>query len=117
TTLKAAKYSLPVPIDEDAFKEIERIFHAEGFAAAFKEITRKMELFASGNPVSPIDMAMRYIYADQPDKAMDWLEKGYEIHDPNMPYITTHCYNLDPLFSNPRFIDIVKKMNLSLPAD
>ena len=74
-----------------------------------------MKSFASGNPVSPMDMACRYIYADQPDKAMDWLEKGYEIHDPNMPYITTHGYNLDPSFSNPRFKDIVKKMNLSLP--
>jgi hypothetical protein len=62
-----------------------------------------------------MDMATRYIYANLPDKAMDWLEKGYEIHDPNMPYIATHCYNLDPLFSNPRFIDIVKKMNLPLP--
>mgnify|MGYP001175428150 CR=1 FL=1 len=46
---------------------------------------------------------------------MDWLEKGYEIHDPGMPYITTHCFSLDPLFSNPRFIAIVKKMNLPLP--
>ena len=62
-----------------------------------------------------MDMAMRYIYANLPDKAMDWLEKGYEMHDPTMPYITTHCFNLDPLFSNPRFLDIVKKMNLPLP--
>jgi tetratricopeptide (TPR) repeat protein len=115
TTLKAVKYCLPINIEENAFKEIEKIFHKEGFAAAFKEITHKMESFASSNPVSPIDMACRYIYANLPDKAMDWLEKGYEIHDPNMPYITTHCYNLDPLFSNPRFIDIVKKMNLPLP--
>jgi TolB-like protein len=115
TTLKAEKYSLPINIEENAFKEIEKIFHKQGFAAASKEITRQMESFASSNPVSPMDMATRYIYANLPDKAMDWLEKGYQIHDPNMPYITTHCYNLDPLFSNPGFKDIVKKMNLSLP--
>jgi len=114
-TLKAVKYSLPITIEENAFKEIEKIFHKQGFAEAFKEITRQMESFASSNPVSPMDMACRYIYTDQPDKAMDWLEKGYEIHDPNMPYITTHGYNLDPLFGNPRFINIVKKMNLLLP--
>jgi TolB-like protein len=115
TTLKAGKYCLPINIEENAFKEIERIYHDQGFAAAYKEITSQMESFASNNPVSPMDMAVRYIFADLPDKAMDWLEKGYEIHDPNMPYITTHCYNLDPLFSNPRFLAIVKKMNLPLP--
>jgi TolB-like protein len=115
TTLKAVKYSLPFNIEENAFKEIEKIFHKQGFTAAYKEITHQLESFASSNPVSPMDMATRYIYANLPDKAMDWLEKGYEIHDPNMPYIATHCYNLDPLFSNPRFIDIVKKMNLPLP--
>jgi TolB-like protein/Tfp pilus assembly protein PilF len=115
TTLKAVKYSLPINIGENTFKEIEKIFHKQGFAAAFKEITRQMESFASSNPVSPMDMAIRYIYANLPDKAMDWLEKGYEIHDPTMPYITTHCFNLDPLFTNPRFIAIVKKMNLPLP--
>jgi TolB-like protein/Tfp pilus assembly protein PilF len=114
-TLKAARYCLPVTIEENDFKEIEKIFHEKGFAAAFKEVIGRMESFASGNPVSVMDLAMRYLYTNQPDKAMDWLEKGFEIHDPNMPYITTHCYNLDQLFTNPRFIDIVKKMNLTLP--
>ena len=75
----------------------------------------RMESFASSNPVGVMDMAMRYIYMNLPDKALDWLEKGYEIHDPTMPYIATHCFNLDPLFSNPRFLAIVKKMNLPLP--
>jgi len=115
TTLNAEKYSLPTKLEENTFKEIVKIFHKQGFSAASKEITHQLESFASTNPVGVIDMACRYIYADQSDKAIDWLEKGYEIHDPNMPYIATHCYNLDPLFSNPRFIDIVKKMNLSLP--
>ncbi len=117
TTLKAVKYSLPINIGENTFNEIEKIFHKQGFAAAYKEITHQMESFASSNPVSPMDMATRYIYANLPDKAMDWLEKGYEIHDPTMPYIATHCFNLDPLFTNPRFLAIVKKMNLPLPKN
>jgi TolB-like protein len=117
TTLKAVKYSLPFNVEENTFKEIVKIFHNQGFTAAYKEITHQLESFASSNPVSPMDMATRYIYANLPDKAMDWLEIGYEIHDPCMPYITTHCFNLDPLFSNPRFLAIVKKMNLPLPKN
>ncbi len=74
-----------------------------------------MEIFAENDPNGPVSFAISYIYANQPDKAMDWLEKGFKIHDPQMIYITTRMYNLDPLFDNPRFIDIVEKMNLPLP--
>jgi hypothetical protein len=74
-----------------------------------------LEKIDENNPYSPVEMAIRYIMANKPDKAMDWIEKGYEIHDPGMPYISTHCFNADPLFENPRFIAIVKKMNLPLP--
>jgi TolB-like protein len=115
--IKAVKYSLPINIEENAFKEIEKIFYKQGFAAAFKEIMPRMESFASSNPVGVMDMAMRYIYTNLPDKALDWLEKGYEIHDPTMPYIATRCFNLDPLFTNPRFLAIVKKMNLPFPKN
>ena len=115
--IRAVKYSLPINIEENTFKEIEKIFHKQGFAAAFKEIMPRMESFASSNPVGVMDMAMRYIYTNLPDKALDWLEKGYEIHDPTMPYIATRCFNLDPLFTNPRFFAIVKKMNLPLPKN
>lgn len=76
---------------------------------------KQIEAFASSNPINPTETAKRYIMADQPDKAMDWLEKGFEMHDPQVTYLT--MYNFDPLFDNPRFIDIVEKMNLPLPND
>ncbi len=54
---------------------------------------------------------------DQPDKAMEWLEKGFEVRDPVMPYIATHGFLFEPLFDNPRFIEILQKMNLPLPEN
>ena len=53
---------------------------------------------------------------DQPEKAIDWLEKGYELRDPVMTYIGTTMFNFDPLFDNPRFISILEKMKLPLPV-
>jgi len=54
-----------------------------------------------------------YVWTDQKEKALDWLEKMFEIHDPNLPYITAY-----PLFNRyrneSRYIEIVKKMNLSI---
>ena len=116
--IKAEKYNLPVfSVKEDDIKEIEKIFNEEGFVKAYEKIMILLEKIAENNPISPLDMAMRYIMANQPDKAMDWLEKGFELHDPGMTYIATKIFNLDPLFNNPRFIDIVKKMNLPLPKN
>ena len=116
--IKAERYILPsFSFKEDDIKEFERIFNEQGLIKAYEKVMKHLEEFAENNSVSTIDMAMRYIMANKPDKAMDWIEKGYEIHDPAMPYITTHCFNLDPLFSNPRFIEIIKKMNLPLPKN
>ena len=116
--IKADRYILPLfNFKEDDIKEFERIFNEQGLIKAYEKVMKHLEEFAENNHISPIDMAVRYIMANKPDKAMDWIEKGYEIHDPAMPYITTHCFNLDPLFSNPRFIEIIKKMNLPLPKN
>ena len=117
--LRAEKYLLPVLIliEEDTFKEIERIYSEHGIVLAYDEIMKHLEEFAQNNPISPLDMAFRYITANQPDKAMDCIEKGFEIHDPAMTYIATKICNFDPLFKNPRFIAICEKMNLQLPKD
>jgi TolB-like protein len=114
--IKAERYNLPVfGVKEDDIKEIERIFNEQGFIRAYEKIMIQLEQIAENNPISPIDMAVRYMMANQADKAMDWLEKGFELHDPAMPYIATEMFNFGPLFNNPRFIDIVKKTNLTLP--
>jgi len=114
--IKAERYLLPVfNVKEEDIKEIERIFNEQDFVRAYEKIMKHMEEFAENNPISFMDMAARYIMANQPDKAMDWIEKGFEMHDPQMTYIATRCYNLDPLFNNPRFIEIVRKMNLPPP--
>ena len=115
--IRAEKYLLPFLIGEDAFKEIEVIYGERGIAVAYDEIMKHLEEYAQNNPISPIDMAYRYIIANKPDKAMDCIEKGFEIHDPGMIYIATKMLNLDPLFKNPRFIAICEKMNLPLPKN
>jgi tetratricopeptide (TPR) repeat protein len=111
--MKAAKYTMPARTF--AFDEVERIFEKKGFIAGYKEILRLLEEMAKNDFVEPIELVIRYMMVNQPDKAMDWVEKGFEIHSPNMPYISTHMYLCDPLFTNPRFIDVVHKMNLPLP--
>jgi TolB-like protein len=115
--IRAVKYSLPITINEDDFKDIERIYSESGIVKAYEEILKHLEKYAENNYISFIEMAFRYIIANQPDKAMDWIEKGFESHDPIMTYITKSDQIFDPLFRNPRFIAICKKMNLPLPKN
>ena len=67
---------------------IKRIYEESGIASAYEELMKYMEEYAEKNYVSFFDMAFRYLVANKPDKAMDWIEKGFELHDPLMTYIT-----------------------------
>jgi len=104
-------------IDENAYKEIERIFDEQGYFAAYEKILHYYEVEYNNGFINPGVMAIFYITGNQQDKAMDMIEKGYEIHDPQMPYIASGGYPFDSLYDNPRFIAILEKMNLPLPED
>jgi hypothetical protein len=54
-----------------------------------------------------------YAYAGKKEKTMGWLEKGYEMKDPMMPYI--HGFIFDLLDDDPRYQDLLLRMNL--PVD
>jgi len=113
--LRAVRYILPFPLEEDAYKDIERIYSESGIVTAYEKIVERLEKYAESQPVGFWDMAFRYLVADQPDKSMDWVEKGFEMHDPLMTYITTPAQYFDRLFGDPRFIAICEKMRLPLP--
>jgi serine/threonine protein kinase len=113
--IRSVKYSLPFSIEEDVYQGIVRIYSESGIVAAYGELMKHLEKFAENNPISFMDMSLRYIIANQPDKAMDWIEKGFELHDPQMTYITATGQYFNQLFGDPRFIAICQKMNLPLP--
>ena len=113
--LRAVRHVLPFPLEEDAYKDIERIYSESGIVAAYEKIMERLEKYAESQPVGFWDMAFRYLVADEPDKSMDWVEKGFEMHDPLMTYITAPARYFDRLFGDPRFMAICEKMKLSLP--
>jgi serine/threonine protein kinase len=113
--IRAVRHALPFPLEEEAYQDIERTYRESGIAKAYVKIVERLETYAESQPVGFHDIAFRYLVADQPDKAMDWVEKGFEIHDPLMTYITTPARYYDALFGDPRFIAICQKMNLPLP--
>ena len=60
--------------------------------------------------IQPVFLAATYTQLNQYDKALEWFEKAYEMHDPDMPYI--QCLELySQIKDEPGFIDLVERMN------
>jgi len=58
-----------------------------------------------------IDIADSYTLRGDNAKALDWLEKAYEEHNPSLPYIS--CFpRCDPLRSEPRFQALLRRMGI-----
>jgi hypothetical protein len=64
-----------------------------------------------GPSFGPMGIAPKYLFSGDYDQAIDWLETAYEVHSPNVPYIGAWPL-WDPLRSDPRFQDLLRKMNL-----
>jgi len=61
----------------------------------------------------PMGIARLYRDAGENDRSIDWLEEAYQVRNPNLPYIGLPVW--DPLRSDPRFQDLLRRMNL--PTD
>jgi hypothetical protein len=59
---------------------------------------------------STFDIANLYLGAGETAQALNWLEKGVEVRDPNMPCLGLPWF--DPLRSEPRFQTLLRRMNL-----
>ena len=112
--VKAAKYH--IPLKEEAFIEAEKIFKEQGFIPAYSELLRQVEVeMLNDFIIQPPTLACKFHMIGQYDKAMYWIEKGYEIHSPSLVFMVTGFYDFKHLYDNPRFIDIVNKLKLPQP--
>lgn len=107
--------SIYLRLGSDITEKVRKISDEQGLVAAYEEIMRQMELRGQDNFVMPADMAMRYNFVNQREKAMNWVELGYQIHDPNMPYMASGFGKMEALYQDPRFVKIMEKMNLPIP--
>ena len=61
--------------------------------------------------VPPSHFAMLYNGLGETDKAFEWLEKGFEARDAKMTFLKVEP-KWNNLRSDPRFVDLMKRMNL-----
>jgi tetratricopeptide (TPR) repeat protein len=100
--------------DPELLAALDKGFVEAGYKGAQQRVA-DVQAARYGKPggVRAITIAGTYFAAGDLDLAIEWFEKAYEDHEPNLPYIGRPYW--DPLRSDPRFQDLLRKMNL--PVD
>jgi tetratricopeptide (TPR) repeat protein len=83
-----------------------------GYQQGFISANRVLEERFKSGYWNPTDIAGNYALAGDNDKAIEWLETAYTIHDPNLIYLLMPHY--DNLRNYPRFQALCLKMNLPI---
>jgi hypothetical protein len=96
---------------EDMANAMHRDFEAAGYRGALKGWVRRMEVArAQGADIPTFVLAQVYAYLGENDHAFSWLEKEYEERNDALL-----CLKVDPTWDNlrsdPRFQDLVRRMN------
>jgi TolB-like protein/DNA-binding winged helix-turn-helix (wHTH) protein/tetratricopeptide (TPR) repeat protein len=97
--------------------EFRHAFTASGYMGAMREVAKEMEhLHAIGQIFIPVDLAEVYATLGNKARAFYWLEQGYKhrgnhITTTDLMDITTEP-GLDPLRTDPRFKDLIRRLGL-----
>jgi TolB-like protein len=96
--------------DSELVNALEKGYNEGGYKGALLSYNKVAELRYKNSYWNPTDIAMNYAMVGDNDKALYWLEAGYQIHEPNLPYLLIPVY--DNLRDDPGFQDLCRKMNL-----
>jgi tetratricopeptide (TPR) repeat protein len=110
--VEAAKAYLDVLYGDPAVEEaLEQGWAEGGYTEAMGRAAAALEERFRKSFVGPVDIVLLYTHAHKHGKALEWLDRAFEIRDPNLPYIG--MLSNDPLLrSDPRFQDLLRRMNL-----
>jgi TolB-like protein/Tfp pilus assembly protein PilF len=112
--LEIWKRSYEARDDQEAEDALARGYEEGGYSGALSSVAELLIERSRTTFVTPWQIGTLYTRAGKNDKALQWLEKAFEARDGNLIYLS-----VDPIFdylrSDPRFQDLLRKMNL--PVD
>jgi TolB-like protein len=109
--LEIWKRSYAAKGDREAEDALALGYAEAGYSGALSRVAETLVARSRTTYVTSWQIGTLYTRAGKNDEALEWLEKAYEEHDGNMPYIS-----VDPIFDdlrdNPRFQDLLRRLNL-----
>lgn len=97
--------------DKPALKKLEAVKKAYQESGEKGYWSKSLEVFFGDLNFSYQSTALVHLKLNDPQLALDWLEKDFASHDPISVYINV-MPEFEPLHSHPRFIEIVRNIGL-----
>ncbi|MDF1576465.1 MAG: hypothetical protein P1P86_14855 [Bacteroidales bacterium] len=113
-SLEIQQSNLSASLSGEPDLDLISIYRDSGKQVAYEEVVRLKELCGERYSSRPISLAVDYYRIGAHRKAIDALEKGLAIHNPNMPYIGTGG-RFEALHDSARFLAVLDSMNLPHP--
>ncbi|MCH7515113.1 MAG: hypothetical protein IH947_14400, partial [Bacteroidetes bacterium] len=99
---------------EETADDLENNYKETGYIDAMRYAADRLAVRATRKYVSGMRIARLYTFSGDEELALIWLEKAHDEH-----YISFFSLNVDPhwesLHDQPRFLDLVDKMDLTMP--
>ena len=109
--LEVWKASYAARGDLEAGEALARGFKDDGYRGALQRVAEMLVERSRTTYVTPWQIGTLYTRAGRNNDALDWLEKAFQAHDPNLPYLS-----VDPIFDalrgDSRFQALLRRMNL-----
>ena len=96
--------------DKESENAINEGYKKGGFQGAVKSIADILAERSKNSYVGACHVAIRYTQAGDVGNAILWLNKAYELHDPNLPYLLSPVYDI--LKNDSRYQELAMKMKL-----
>ena len=96
--------------DGEVEEALARGYAEGGYREAMHRAAETLAARSHTTYVAPVRIAKLYARAGENDRALEWLERAYEARDPQMVFLGWPDW--DSLRDDPRFQDLLRRMNL-----
>jgi len=103
---------LPVSFVADGAAKLKGNLGREGYCAVMQDQLTRIQKLSARGILSSMDIAAVYTLLGEKDQAFKWLENAYRERTSRLPCIKIDP-RFDPLRSDPRFQDLLRRMNLA----
>ena len=109
--------------NDTAIENVVNTFHEKGHIAAIEEMFKMNEKYGNVVPGGALLAnelkARRSLYLNKPEDALDYLEEMFNWDSTRLflANIVSDTYVYEKLKSYPRYVELLRKMNLPLPKD
>jgi predicted Zn-dependent protease len=90
--------------------DLAEAYAVSGQREEAQQILDRLDELAKHQYVCPYFLARTYVALGQQHEALSWLETGFRERSPLMLWINSD-FRLDPLRSEPRFQELMRRMN------